>query len=188
VADLSMQQIEALWIKAGGSKSMAPLMAAIAMAESSGNPSVVNSIGAAGLWQIYDHPDLVAKYGSMTSPLNNARAAVAVYQEQGLDAWDTYKSGAYKQFLPHAKSVFSQVEGGLGDILNGILGGAESANPLNGLSLSLPSDITGAFTAAEKIFHGLMWIVHPTNWARIFAGAAGMVLMVVGLIALGMAA
>lgn len=90
---LSYSQLEGLWDQAGGPSNMAALMAAIALAESGGDPTIVNSIGASGLWQI--HP---GEPGDL-NPLTNARDAVAKYTSQGLDAWTTYTSGAYKQFL-----------------------------------------------------------------------------------------
>ena len=55
---LSYSQLEALWKKAGGNPVMAPLMAAIAEAESSGNPNATNPTDnngtqtSWGLWQI----------------------------------------------------------------------------------------------------------------------------------------
>lgn len=45
-------QLEGLWIQAGGSKALAPLMAGVAEVESGGNPQAENPSGATGLWQI----------------------------------------------------------------------------------------------------------------------------------------
>lgn len=86
-------QLAQLWIQAGGPPDVANLMAAIALAESGGNPSIVNSIGASGLWQI--HP---GEPGDL-NPLTNARDAVSKYRNQGLTAWQTYTNGAYRQFM-----------------------------------------------------------------------------------------
>lgn len=86
-------QLEGLWIKAGGPRDKAPIMAAIAMAESGGCSAALNSLGACGLWQI--HP----RQAGCLDPATNARQAVAKYQGQGLDAWTTYTTGAYKGFL-----------------------------------------------------------------------------------------
>lgn len=99
-------QLEGLWINAGGSTSLAPLMAAIALAESSGNSSAYNPVEcssgshAEGLWQIC--MPLNSQYvpgGNANDPASNAAAAVAIYKAQGLGAWATYTSGAYKQFM-----------------------------------------------------------------------------------------
>lgn len=70
-------------------------MAAIAEAESSGNSQAQNPSGATGLWQILGNPFP----GNAFDPLTNAKMAVAKYRSQGLGAWTTYTSGAYKQFL-----------------------------------------------------------------------------------------
>ncbi len=108
-ADLSFSQLEQLWTQAGGAPSMAPLMAAIALAESSGNPDSVNATDnngtqtSWGLWQISNgthnppSPDIL-------SPLGNAKAAVGKVNSQGLTAWGTYTSGAYRQYLPAGAS------------------------------------------------------------------------------------
>src|SRR5579872_2344053 len=45
-------QLEGLWIQAGGSKTLAPLMAGVAIVESGGNPDAENPSGATGLWQM----------------------------------------------------------------------------------------------------------------------------------------
>lgn len=90
----SYQGLQGLWTSAGGPAAVAPLMAAIALAESSGEPGARNtSSGACGLWQI--HP---AQAGC-DDPAQNARMAVAKYQSQGLGAWEAYANGSYQQFL-----------------------------------------------------------------------------------------
>lgn len=92
--------LKSLWTKAGGSSKIATTMAAIAMAESGGNPRATNnnSNGTVdrGLWQI----NSVHGYkGNMFNPLTNARAALKVYKKQGLGAWVVYNTGAYKKFM-----------------------------------------------------------------------------------------
>lgn len=91
-----------LWVQAGGSPKLANLMAAIALAESSGQTNATtqdaNGTTDYGLWQInsshgYDAARLVS------DPLYNAQAAVAIEKSQGLGAWTTYNTGAYKKFL-----------------------------------------------------------------------------------------
>jgi hypothetical protein len=104
VANLSYAQLERLWIQAGGSKSLAPVMAAIAMAESGGNPAALNPSDNGGtqtswgLWQISNGTHSPPGPNPLT-PLGNARLAVAKYRSQGLSAWSTYDSGAYQSYL-----------------------------------------------------------------------------------------
>lgn len=93
-----------LWISAGGDKRLAPIMAAIALAESGGNKGAVggpNSDGTYdyGLWQINSSHSQYSKSRLLSDPLYNARAAVAIYRSQGLRAWSTYNNGAYKSHM-----------------------------------------------------------------------------------------
>jgi hypothetical protein len=109
---LTYGQVEQLWINAGGSAALAPLMAAIATAESGRNPRSLNNTPSTGdysvgLWQINYFDGMLAsrtrQFGSpqqlMDDPSLQAKAAVTLYREQGLAAWSTYTSGAYKQYL-----------------------------------------------------------------------------------------
>lgn len=107
---LSYQALKSLWIAAGGSKDKADVMAAIAIAESGGRPSAKNTTPpdySIGLWQINYYGNLLPgrtkEFGSpaslAASPTAQARAAVAIERQQGLAAWSTYTSGAYKQYL-----------------------------------------------------------------------------------------
>lgn len=74
----SYSQLMSLWEQAGGSKLNAAMAAAIAMAESGGNPNEApvdaNGTIDRGLWQIN------SSWGSMSSfdPLTNARSAVTI--------------------------------------------------------------------------------------------------------------
>jgi len=114
----SYGQLETLWTQAGGPKALAPLMAAIALAESSGNPDALNTTDnggtqtSVGLWQVsngtHNYP------ASWTTPAGNAAEAVAKYKSQGLDAWGTYTSGAYQQYYRGSTPASSLPQGGGG--------------------------------------------------------------------------
>ena len=109
---LSFAQIEGFWVNAGGSPSTAAIAAAITGAESSYHSGEIQQ-GTAycgsgsnrtgwGLWQITcgnSVPQYCIDY-QILDPWNNAEATVAKYKSQGFSAWSTYKSGAYKKFLP----------------------------------------------------------------------------------------
>jgi len=87
------------------------LAAAIAMAESSGNPRAFNGRGndaSYGLWQINMigslGPARRAQFGltsneDLYDPATNARAAIAIFNQQGYGAWGAYTNGSYKRFL-----------------------------------------------------------------------------------------
>lgn len=100
----SYAQLEQLWINAGGDKSLAPVAAAIAEAESGGNSAAMNYTDnngtqtSVGLWQVstgtHSYPQ------SWTTPQGNAAEAVAKYNAAGgWSPWGTYDSGAYRAFL-----------------------------------------------------------------------------------------
>jgi hypothetical protein len=112
---LDKGQLKNLWHKVNPRTGDANTMAAIAMAESGGNPGVTNSIGARGLWQII--PSTAAAYGlnyaKLTDPVENALGAAKVLRGQGLSAWQTYTEGTYTQYLKR---------GGLLDLI-GLAGG-----------------------------------------------------------------
>ena len=100
----TMDQIAQLAYNAGLT-TVAPLTTAtaIAMAESSGNVTAVNSIGATGIWQILisAHPEYST--AQMQDPVQNAAAMYAVSSAgTNWNAWVTYKTGAYLQFVPQA--------------------------------------------------------------------------------------
>lgn len=110
LSDFSQSDLQSLWVQAGGDSAVAPLMSAIAMAESGGNPQATNSSsGACGLWQI--HPCQNGAY----DPMTNAQMAVGKYNSQGLAAWSAYTNGAYKQYYnggtTSSNSLFSSSSG-----------------------------------------------------------------------------
>lgn len=101
----SFAQLEQFAIQGGFPAALAPTMAAIAMAESSGNNVVQQgqpySTTGWGLWQITPG-NSVPQFGSdqaLLNPVANAQAAHQKWVSQGLGAWTTYTSGAYKQFM-----------------------------------------------------------------------------------------
>ena len=92
----NLGSLEGLWQRAGGPASQAHVAAAIALAESSGNPQARNPSGASGLWQILGQ----VFPGNIFDPYINARNAVRkYYQAGGFSPWVTYEDGAYRQFM-----------------------------------------------------------------------------------------
>lgn len=118
MATLTYAQLEGLWITNGGPKAVAPLAAAIAMAESSGRTDVTsaNPDGGVnvGLWQL----DTKGKgAGHTVAELQNpaTNAAVAVQgSNDGADwsAWETFVTGAYKRFMNGGTTPDMAVPGG----------------------------------------------------------------------------
>ncbi|HET9173138.1 MAG TPA: hypothetical protein VFN97_27165 [Actinospica sp.] len=114
---LGYAEVEGYWIAAGGRSSTAETAAAIAGAESSYYPGIIQQgvdyCGAGadragwGLWQI-TCGDSVPAFGTnfqLLDPWNNAEAGVAKYNADvaagvdGFDPWSTYTSGAYQSYL-----------------------------------------------------------------------------------------
>jgi Lysozyme like domain len=107
----SYAQLEGLWINAGGAKALAPTMAAIAMAESAGCSTALNPSGASGLWQILGAVD-PADQKNLFDPAVNAKEATLKYSSQGLGAWVTYTTGAYKSYLSGSTTPDTNVPSG----------------------------------------------------------------------------
>ncbi len=177
---LTQGQIKAIAISAG--MKQPDLMAAIAMAESSGETTVVNSIGCVGLWQIHPihrqaHPTWTRAW--LQNPVNNAIAAKAVYASQGLQAWEAYTNGAYKKY---ASGVVPAVDipGPAGGFAEGDPDYQGETSPDYAGEIKRLADSVG--TVAEGIGKGAVWISNPRNWVRVAYGLAGGALVVGGLL------
>lgn len=153
-SQLSYQQIEIDLKVAGFPNSMIPLMAAIAEAESGGNPGAVNPTdnggtqSSYGLFQIStgNHNPPASNWAD---PVENAKLAFQKYKSQGLGAWGTYNSGAYKQYLPQAQSAYNSIENGsymAGQVHDNLQG---AVNTVTGTA----GDIAGS--VAQGVFQGL---------------------------------
>lgn len=109
MTNLTYAQLEGVWLQAAAgtkydTQAWAALMAAIALAESSGNADATNPTDNGGtqtswgLWQIslgnHNEPS-----PNWNNPVTNAQLAIGKLNSQGLSAWGTYDSGAYKQYL-----------------------------------------------------------------------------------------
>lgn len=169
MARYSYSQLETLWINAGGPRAVAPLMAAIAMAESGGNSQAVSPTNDYGLWQINSTNFNVVPGGQsgVFNPENNAKAAVAIYHSQGLNAWSTYRTGAYKQFFSGNAPTSAQTTSAAGIGSGGLL--------------DIPSQITTFFSDANTFVTAITWIARPSSWIRIGAFLTGVVLLLLAI-------
>lgn len=168
MGDYSFSQLEQLWTSAGGPSAIAPVMAAIALAESSGNSNAYNASGASGLWQILGAVN-PADQNSLFNPQVNAHEAVLKYNSQGLDAWVTYTSGAYLQFLNGNAPASSA--GGSNTATGSQANTVASESSLN------PAD---ALNSMGELFHGaasglnwLFWLWEPGQGWRFAMGVGG---------------
>src|SRR5262249_46710665 len=191
MAQFTYGQLESLWIQAGGSKALAPLMAAIAMAESGGNSDARNPSGASGLWQILGNPFP----GNAFDPQVNAKMAVAKEKEQGLSAWVTYTSGAYKQFLrgnvpPQAAQTTGAVSttgdsSGLQQWLSLVPGFGIPLSFMVGSATGI-ADVGNAMAEISKAFGEFItlvsWFAVPSHWVRIVCFLLGVPAVGIGVI------
>ena len=198
-------QLEELWIQAGGPRALAPLMAAIALAESAGDPGAENKTDnngtqtSWGLWQISDGthnqpaPDIL-------TPLGNARAAVAKYNTQGLGAWGTYTSGAYKTYYNDKTQPSSLPQGGTqpgaiettawwdptapGGFLWQVVHGVQSLWDASGNVAPGGNPVAVIATGFGLLLKSVEWLFVPSHWVRIITGAFGIMFLIPGLYAL----
>jgi hypothetical protein len=169
----SYAQLEGFWIQAGGPKAVAPIAAAIAMAESGGDNVKQQGQPAAttgwGIWQITPGDS------SLLDPTTNAKAAVAKYKAAGntFQPWTTFTSGKYFQFL----------KGGVPASSTGAP--ASTASAAGGLpGFSWPGEITTFFSDSQAFIDKLMWLVMPSSWLRIVAAIIGVALLLFAIHAL----
>ena len=118
---VSKPQLAGYLRQAGFSEEMIPTMIGISTAESSldtkaFNPNVNTGDQSYGLFQINmlgamgpERRELfnIKSNAELFDPLKNAKAAKAIYDQQGLDAWSVYKSGAYSQYVPGMEDIAS---------------------------------------------------------------------------------
>ena len=212
---LTYAQMEQVWIQAGGSPALAPLMAAIGEAESGGwagatNPTDNNGTQTSwGVWQISNgtHSSPAPGGADVYDPVENAKLAVGKLKGQGLGAWGTYTSGAYRQFMQgNTPPGTGKIPGGTG---GGTGGGATETSVFSsglGLGSSLVGDVIGfakiplsilsggikgatdfynvigsALSAIAKFFEIMLWILNPANWLRIISGFVGSILFLIAL-------
>jgi hypothetical protein len=156
-------------------------MAAIAEAESSGCSAAYNPSGASGLWQVEpsNAQYVPGGYGNIFNPADNAKAAVGVYKAQGLDAWQTYTSGAYKAFLAAGTTPDTSVPGSS----TAQTTSATQGNPSTCVIL-VPNPVSGIPLIGDLITSGGICLFTKTEARALIGGlilAAGCTTTVVGL-------
>jgi hypothetical protein len=106
---LTQTQLQQILRQAGWSEDLIPLMAAIGMAESSGQTNALNNRPgreySVGLWQINLIAHREYTQSQMEDPVQNARAALAIYRREGLRAWGSYTDGRHRQYLNAAPTA-----------------------------------------------------------------------------------
>jgi len=199
MANLSQAQIEVYARSAGMANPQ--VMAAIAMAESGGNPRAHNPIppdNSYGLWQINMLGNMGAarrkQYGitsndALFNPVINARAAASILKSQGLGAWSTYTNGAYKKYMGGAGGGATQV---LFDDWNDPFNlwdedkmGPAPKSPWESLTGETPPeslDQAGGIVDIAKLgVKFAEWAANPRSWLYALYGVGGAVIITVAL-------
>jgi Lysozyme like domain len=197
------QQLQQLWVQAGGNPAAAALMAAIALSESGGNPRALNNNPATGdysvgLWQINYFgnlaPSRTARYGTpsqlQANPLLNAQAAVDLYAGgKGLGNWSgdaayaAYASGGMSGIAQYVLSrgqnpalASNLPKPSFGQIAStpGATGSPEGGIPFGG-------QIQSAVSTVESTGKFLGELSNPNFWIRALEIIGGMALIGLGL-------
>lgn len=196
---LSQSDVYTLALRAGLTPERARVAAAVAMAESGGNPGAHNTTppdDSYGLWQINLYGPLrsrVQQFGlrspdDLFDPQTNARAMARISMSgASFRPWTTYTSGAYKRYMS-APVEDQSGRGGWVDKLKalpwliapaipGFTGGLVGGGVLDVVT----GPAQAAVTAAEVLTRGAAWVSNPSNWVRIgyVALGGGLVLIAV---------
>jgi hypothetical protein len=199
MAKLSQAQIEMYARSAGMSNPQ--IMAAIAMAESGGNPRAHNPIppdNSYGLWQINMlgamGPARRKEFGitsndALFNPAVNARAAAKILASQGPKAWSTYTNGAYKKYLKSGSTATGAGFFGDDDPLDGFwddLFGDQKRGPGSeqweedmGDLPSVGPDLGGLTDLAKLGVKFGEWSSNPRNWLDVVYVLGGGILILV---------
>ncbi|MER6471425.1 peptidoglycan-binding protein [Streptomyces collinus] len=127
---MSLTALRALAKQAGFTGDDIKIAAAVAMAESKGDPGAIGDQGrvdqkwgpSIGLFQIrslkhpgqFPPPDTLRIEGKLKDPLYNAKTAKAIKEAHHWNQWSTFVSGAYKKYMdggPAAPTDFEPFPG-----------------------------------------------------------------------------
>jgi len=164
--------------------------------ESRFNPAAVSPAGAEGIAQF--EPGTYAAEGGKGSPFDPANE---------LQPYIRLMSGLLRQYKGNMRDALAAYNAGPGDLAAGygyadtilararepqsaVAGGGASGSSLGGL-LSWPGEVVGFFTSADRALGGLSQITlalfQPSTYIRIALGGLAVILLIMGLFALGKA-
>jgi hypothetical protein len=173
--NLTYAQLESVWQQAAqGTKyeggQWPALMAAIAEAESSGNPNSLNATdnggtqSSFGLWQISTGTHTPPS-PNWADPVTNAKLAIGKLDTQGLTAWGTYDTGAYKRYMSGSTTPDNSWQKGYNGATNGGqgiagIGGSSSASEtcLMNIDYGIGSTCLMSKTNARALIGGSLMI------------------------------
>lgn len=188
---LSQSELYTLAKSVGLSDGNAKTAAAVAMAESGGNPNAHNANTATGddsygLWQINMLGALgparrvqfgISSNNELYNPPVNARA-MAILSSTGANftPWSVYKSGSYRRFLTTPVEDKSSDPGWLSKL------GDVVAWPIGGLGGDIKDTASAAAATAQIVAKAAAWSSNPQNWIRVAYVVGGSVVIIAGLV------
>ena len=181
MADLSYQQLAQYAYNAGFRGDSLSTATAIAMAESSGDPTRLGDVSlenatygpSVGLWQIrsvnpgYGNATEQVQRNAQTNldPATNAQDAYAI-AKQGTDfqPWSTYTSGAYEKYLPQAQTAAQGVMAAGGAV------GSSAPSGFRAAPSALTSSSQAVTAQGQQLQHSHDQIGGSTVPAQAFGG------------------
>lgn len=172
MAKLSKDQITQYAKGAGFLGDDIDIAYAVAMAESGGDPTSHNQNSSTGddsygLWQINMIGDMgpsrraqfgITSNSQLFDPATNARCAKIIKDGSGWNAWSTYKSGKYTQFLDKGTSAWKAAA--LGPL--GVIADNKISDQYGGISSAINAvgaNIMKAFTNITGIIIAIVFII-----------------------------
>lgn len=172
-----------LALDAGLTPDNAKKAAAVAWAETKGNPNAHNTTppdDSWGLWQINLYGNLASRVhtlglkapSDLLNPVTNAKA-MAVISAHGTNfgPWSTYGGADYQAALGHSFQRVDHNTGVVGAVVD-VVGGAVSA-------VTAPAQ--AAVQAVEILGKTAVWVSKASNWVRVGYVLGGAVVLVVGV-------
>jgi hypothetical protein len=194
---LSQSEIYSLAKSVGLSDSRAKVAAAIAMAESGGNPNAHNAKppdDSYGLWQINMlgamGPARRKQFGlsansELTDPMTNAKAMKAISSSGGnFNPWSTYTNGAYRKYTGNAVSDEGKDRSFWEKFFNpelpGYLGGKTVGETVKDNPITETAQ--AAAQGAQLLGKTAVWVSNSENWIRVAYVLGGSVIVIAGVV------
>lgn len=184
---MNQSEIYSLAKAVGLTSAKAKVAAAIAMAESGGDPgshTVDSDDDSWGLWQINMKGDLgperrrqfsLSADSDLADPLVNAKAMYAISGHgSSWKKWGAYTNGSYMRFL---NNPVTEVAGILDRLIRAVPGGETAI----GIGQNIDSWDDTAATVVDALQRTTTWITKPSNWARVAYVVGGGALVLVSL-------
>lgn len=153
---------------------------AVALAESSGNPTAThrNTNGTTdyGLWQINSIHKTDLANGKWSDPTDNARMAYAVFRRAGNSwwPWSAFKSGRHAQYMSRGNEAVRAINANPLNVSNTFYSG-DSSTVTSNTALGVSGALKGVEIALNLLTQKNFWIRLGLIWGGILLAIAGMI-------------